>query len=148
MRRAGAVGAVRKPNSVPPVGCPAEGDDHSSVGADCPAPLATYPGARAGRPRTLPYLVLHRVGFTELPRSPEELVRSYRTVSPLPCTEGIPQCRAVYFLLHFPSRCRDSRLWSTLPCGVRTFLRTNRPSGDRLNDSDRPVCSRSSVDIN
>ena len=31
--------------------------------------------------------------------------------------------RAVYFLLHFPSRCRDSTLWSTLPYGVRTFLR-------------------------
>ncbi|XPS86138.1 uncharacterized protein Dvar_41560 [Desulfosarcina variabilis str. Montpellier] len=24
------------------------------------------------------------MGFTQLPRSPEELVRSYRTVSPLP----------------------------------------------------------------
>ena len=32
--------------------------------------------------------------------------------------------KAVYFLLHFPSRRRDSTLWSTLPCGVRTFLRT------------------------
>ena len=32
------------------------------------------------------------------------------------------RCRAVYFLLHFPSRCRDSTLWSTLPYGVRTFL--------------------------
>ena len=31
--------------------------------------------------------------------------------------------RAVCFLLHFPSRHRDSTLWSTLPCGVRTFLR-------------------------
>ena len=49
-----------------------------------PTPHATYPEARAGRPLTLPYLVLHRVGFAELPRSPGELVRSYRTVSPLP----------------------------------------------------------------
>jgi|GEM_PF-1751584 len=31
---------------------------------------------------------------------------------------------AVCFLLHLPSRRRDSTLWSTLPCGVRTFLRT------------------------
>jgi len=31
-------------------------------------------------------LVLHRVGFAKLPRSPGELVRSYRTVSPLPGT--------------------------------------------------------------
>ncbi len=29
---------------------------------------------------------------------------------------------AVYSLLHFPSRHRDSTLWSVLPCGVRTFL--------------------------
>ena len=30
------------------------------------------------------YLVLLRMGFTKLPMSPSELVRSYRTVSPLP----------------------------------------------------------------
>ena len=55
--------------------------------AGCPTPLATYPEAWAGRPQALPYLVLHRVGFTELPRSPGELVRSYRTISPLPGTQ-------------------------------------------------------------
>ena len=63
------------------------------------------------------YLVLLRVGFTELPMSPLELVRSYRTVSPLP-GHGVRQCclqrccmqrfavvhagLAVYFLWHFP----------------------------------------------
>ena len=36
------------------------------------------------------------------------------------CGEAKP---AVCFLLHFPSRHRDSALRSTLPCGVRTFLR-------------------------
>jgi hypothetical protein len=76
--------ATRKPNSVPASGYPEVGNDHSSKGAGCPTPLATYPEAWAGSPQTLPYLVLHRVGFTELPRSPGELVRSYRTVSPLP----------------------------------------------------------------
>jgi hypothetical protein len=30
--------------------------------------------------------------------------------------------QAVYSLLHFPSRHRDSTLWSVLSCGVRTFL--------------------------
>jgi len=30
--------------------------------------------------------------------------------------------KAVYSLLHFPSRHRDSTLWSVLSCGVRTFL--------------------------
>ena len=64
------------------------------------------------------YLVLLQVGFTELPMSPLELVRSYRTVSPLP-GHCVRQCRrqhyccrqrlavvhaglAVYFLWHFP----------------------------------------------
>ena len=79
-----AAGVSHKPNSVPIAGCPAMSSDHSSLDADCPASLATYPGARAGNPLALLYLVLHRVGFTELPRSPGELVRSYRTVSPLP----------------------------------------------------------------
>ena len=76
--------AAHKPNPVPGSGFPSPGNDHSSVDAGCPTPLATYPGAWAGYPQTLPYLVLHRVGFAELPRSPGELVRSYRTVSPLP----------------------------------------------------------------
>ena len=63
------------------------------------------------------YLVLLRVGFTELPMSPLELVRSYRTVSPLPRDSVRPCClspsdrqrlavvhagRAVCFLWHFP----------------------------------------------
>jgi len=54
------------------------------MNAGCPAPLATYPGTWTGRSQTSPYLVLHQVGFTKHPRSPGELVRSYRTVSPLP----------------------------------------------------------------
>ncbi len=39
---------------------------------------------RTGRPRTLLYLVLLRMGFTELPTSPPALVSSYLTLSPLP----------------------------------------------------------------
>ncbi len=79
-----AVGAARKPNSVPGPGYPWPSSGHSSGGTGCPDPYATYPGTRAGHPLVFPYLVLHRVGFAELPRSPGELVRSYRTVSPLP----------------------------------------------------------------
>ena len=120
-RRFKVVGADHKPNSVPPSGYPNRRRRSFIWDTGCPATQATYPGARTGSPQTLLYLVLHRVGFTQLLRSPEELVRSYRTVSPLPCQND----RAVYFLLHFPSRHRDSTLWSTLPCGVRTFLRTN-----------------------
>ena len=80
------VRAVRKPNSVSVSGYPETTDDHSSVDTGCPVPLATYPEARTGRSQTLLYLVLHRVGFTKLLRSPGGLVRSYRTFSPLPCT--------------------------------------------------------------
>ncbi len=76
--------AARKPNPVSGIGYPIPADDHSSVDACCQAPPATYPGAQAGRLQALLYLVLHQVGFTKLLRSPEELVRSYRTISPLP----------------------------------------------------------------
>ena len=103
--------AIRKPNFVPGSGYPEPGNDHSSKDADCSTPLATYPGAWAGNPRTLLYLVLHRVGFAELPRSPGELVRSYRTISPLPDDSRRTEShRAVYFLLHFPSCCHDFTL--------------------------------------
>jgi len=81
-------GATRKPNSVPEPGSPESGNDHSSRDDCCQPPLATYPGARTGRSQALPYLVLHRVGFTKLLRSPGELVRSYRTFSPLPDTRS------------------------------------------------------------
>ena len=39
---------------------------------------------RTGRPQTLPYLALLRMGFTELPTSPPALVSSCLTLSPLP----------------------------------------------------------------
>ncbi len=51
-----------------------------------------------------------------------------RTVSGLPEPDNKSGCRAVCFLLHLPSRCRDSTLWSTLPFGVRTFLRPHEAS--------------------
>ncbi len=54
----------RKPNSVPPAGRPAKGDDHFSSRDDCSPGPATYPEASDGPPSTLPYLVLLRVGFT------------------------------------------------------------------------------------
>jgi hypothetical protein len=78
------VKAACKPNSVPDTDYSMPGNGHSSMDAGCPTPLATYPGSQAGSPQAIPYLVLHRMGFTKLPRSPGELVRSYRTISPLP----------------------------------------------------------------
>src|SRR5262245_19253080 len=60
------------------------------------------------------------MGFTEPPGSPRVLVRSYRTVSPLPVPVAWPS--AVCSLWHFPAGHPDWALPSTLPCGVRTFL--------------------------
>ena len=51
---------------------------------------------RTGRPQTFSYLVLLRMGFTKLSRSPGKLVSSYLAFSPLPAMQ------AVYFLWHFP----------------------------------------------
>ena len=112
--------------------------------ACCQTPHATYPGAQAGRLQTLPYLVLHQVGFTKLLRSPEERCaltapfHPYQAVFTLRNLREKRKSRAVYFLLHFPSCYHDSTLWSTLPCGVRTFLRT-------LLDP-AIVCSASAID--
>src|SRR5437867_752761 len=49
--------------------------------ASYPYPTCGPQWEQVGKPL---YLVLLRVGFTELPMSPLALVRSYRTVSPLP----------------------------------------------------------------
>lgn len=100
-----------------------------------PGTSSDLPRDSDGPPVASLYLVLHQVGFTQLLRSPEELVRSYRTISPLP-----RRSKAVYFLLHLPSRYRDSTLWSTLPYGVRTFLPSRKGgTSDHLACSDRKI---------
>ena len=72
----------------------------------CPSPGhldATDPGVIAERDTLLPlYSVLLRVGFTEPAPSPGPLVRSYRTVSPLPAASLARRPLAVCSLLHFP----------------------------------------------
>src|SRR5262245_60176466 len=60
------------------------------------------------------------MGFAEPPGSPRMLVRSYRTVSPLPVRARSPS--AVSSLWHFPAGHPDWALPSIVPCGVRTFL--------------------------
>ena len=63
------------------------------------------------------------MGFTEPSGSPRALVRSCRTVSPLPVAEPLGLYpSAVCFLWHFPAGHPDWPLASTLPCGVPTFL--------------------------
>jgi len=125
---------ARKPNFVL--------DDHSSRSAitdrlqqptrkfrHCTLPLgASGRCASIARKKAIElpaYLVLLRVGFTmrfELPQTRCALTAPFH---PYP----IRSCeikRAVYSLLHWPSRClhkHPSRTLSgTLPCGVRTFL--------------------------
>jgi hypothetical protein len=60
------------------------GDDHSSRAGVTSRLKRPTREPRASHPQTLPYLVLLRLGFTEPARSPELLVVSYTTVSPLP----------------------------------------------------------------
>ena len=100
---------------------------------------ATDPGVVTERDTLLPlYAVLLQVGFTEPAPSPGPLVRSYRTVSPLPAARGARLRRqparplAVCSLLHFPWARAPWGLPSTLPCGARTFLRRLSTAGDHL----------------
>jgi len=75
-----------------------------------------------GRAAHAPCSTLLRVGFTEPTGSPLSLVRSYRTVSPLPVRLPGETPSAVCFLWHFPAGHPDWPLTSTLSCGVPTFL--------------------------
>ncbi|SFP90232.1 hypothetical protein SAMN02982918_3823 [Saccharomonospora viridis] len=87
-----------------------------------PAGIGRAALKRLRRSRNGSLLALLRVGFTEPPRSPEALVVSYTTLSPLPGRGG----RAVCFLWHFPAGHPGLLLATTLPCGVRTFLGRRR----------------------
>ena len=107
------VKAASKPNFVPGAVTRHRGHDHSSW-MYVAATSCNLPGSSDGQPSNASLFGLALDGVYQLLRSPGELVRSYRTVSPLPCCfQG--NNRAVYSLLHFPSRCRDSTLWSVCP---------------------------------
>jgi hypothetical protein len=71
-------------------------------------------------------LVLLPVGFTEPRRSPDALVVSYTTVSPLPAlwsdANAGSEPLAVYSLWHCPAGHPGWVLPTTAPYGVRTFL--------------------------
>jgi len=68
----------------------------------------------AGRATPFPCLVLLRAGFAEPTRSPEPLVGSYPTFSPLPLARRSIFCGTFPVLANAAS--------GALPCGVRTFL--------------------------
>src|SRR5690606_40524600 len=87
-------------------------------------------------PPQRPFLALLRVGFAEPPRSPEVLVGSYPTVSPLPAYRP-----AVCFLWHFPAGHPGLLLATTLPDGVRTFLGGGAALRRRGRPTDSSVAS-------
>src|SRR3954447_18200003 len=74
----------------------------------------------------IPCLALLRVGVTEPPESPRTLVRSYRTVSPLPVRRRRTGARHRRSVLCCPEPTGRPVLAhaSTLPSGVPTFLDT------------------------
>ena len=78
------------------------------------------PGASDEQPSNAPLFGLAPGGACRAGLSPEPLVSSYLTVSPLPAPPKRPL--AVCSLLRFPSGFPGWTLSSALLCGVRTFL--------------------------
>jgi len=92
----------------------------------------------SGRAAHAPCSTLLRVGFTEPTGSPRPLVRSYRTVSPLPVRSLAVAPSAVCSLWHCPAGHPDWPLASTLPSGVPTFLDPFRFGADPCRHGPRP----------
>ncbi len=95
--------------------------------------------SRGGRAVHAHCSALLRAGVTQPPRSLPTLVRSYRTVSPLPVPPpGGAGHRRSALCCPLPSDHSDLALASTLLCGVPTFLDRSRRdlprSPDRLTD--------------
>ena len=75
-----------------------------SLGRASPPASNSQPGRTWTRaaPRVPPYLAFLRVGFADPPPSPGALVRSYRTVSPLPSTGRTRSIRRSTLCCTFP----------------------------------------------
>ena len=75
-----------------------------SLGRASPPASNDQPGRTWTRaaPRVLPYLVFLQVGFADPPPSPGAMVRSYRTVSPLPWTGRTRPSRRSTLCCTFP----------------------------------------------
>ena len=125
----------------------------SSIYDDCcQPPLAAYPRARAGSPRTLARTAVARrpswpCSTWGLPSLPSHLGSWWSLTPPfhphphLGEPRGSPKPLAVCSLWHCPAGCPGWALPTTLPCGVRTFLgahlrgRRDRPT-DPFRDQD------------
>jgi hypothetical protein len=124
-----SAGAVRKPNSVPRGGYPPAGQRSFIWGRRLPAASGDLPGSPGGPPGCAPLFGLAPGGVyraSPVTRRTGALL-PHRFTLACDAAPGVPRPSAVYSLLHFPSRRRASTLWSTLPCGVRTFLRSVAP---------------------
>jgi len=114
---------------------PSAGDDHSSMDAGCPH-LVQPTGGLAGTLKR-PLFGLAPGGVCRASRSPGNwcaLTAPFHPYRRRPASKA--GLRRGVLSVHFPSCRHDSMLWSTLPCGVRTFLRS-AATGDRLTYSDR-----------
>jgi len=80
-------GPDRKPSSVPLLCRQKGGDDHSSGTTVACCLKRHYPRTTSGPLLMFSYLVLLRMGFTKLSRSPGKLVSSYLAFSPLPVND-------------------------------------------------------------
>ena len=129
----GGSGSLRTSRPVSRILCPsAKGGRRPSIWAHRHrVPQAVHPRTRASSPsvhyctssaqphrRAVRPSTLLRAGFTQPPQSPGVLVRSYRTVSPLPRSKA---WRSV-FCGTYPAGHPGLPLATTLLCGVRTFL--------------------------
>ena len=98
---------------------------------DCSPPLAAYPGVVTNRTDSAPCLALRRAGFTKPDESPRLLVRSYRTVSPLPLA------RRFTFCCTFPDLTTGGRY--PPPCPTTPGLSSRSTLAGQTGD--RPVLS-------
>ncbi len=114
-----------------------------SLGPPLPTASNALPGGPSDAGRVIPpYSGFLPVRFTKPERSPAPLVRSYRTVSPLP-RRADPRDVAVCSLLHWLWSRDRWALPTTVPCGARTFLHPRAPCG--ASSSGRPGGSGSRV---
>ncbi len=113
-------------------------DGHSSSGDGCPPPLATYPGASDGPPSNAPLFGLAPGGVclaSPVARGAGALLPHHFTLTgPYPAARPGTARRYAFCCTCRHALRRASALRSTLPCGVRTFLRRTltvrrRPSG-------------------
>jgi len=162
-QRCGVAGAPRKPSSVGSL----RGDHFSGTRVTARLKRPTRDYGEAGH-LIVPYLVLLRVGFTEPEGSPPPLVRSYRTVSPLPrafarggllsvalslgsLPLGVTQHPALWSS-DFPRAAPEARpaaAWRTPDARIACLLRTkvydgsaSASSASFANSSARLFCSR------